>query len=157
VQSSLAFHAKDGEIVVITHRSWQNSVVQFRKCLLSNRQATMLTRTPSYPSQKNQRIEFTDLYLILPLNNRTAKWKIVRHVTIRVRTRNSLWGQVKTVQTLSIQYWPKVTHAKNKRTSHPGCNACDTRFRRVLHHICYSNVARLICTTYAWHLLRTIF
>jgi hypothetical protein len=40
------------------------------------------------------------------------------------------------------QYWPKVTHAK-KRTSHAGCNACDARFRRVLHRICYSNVAHM--------------
>jgi hypothetical protein len=39
-----------------------------------------------------------------------------------------------------IQFWPKVTHAK-KRTSHAGCNACDSRFLRVLHRICYSNVA----------------
>jgi hypothetical protein len=32
-----------------------------------------------------------------------------------------------------------------------GCNACNARIQRVLHRILYSNVARLICITYAWH------
>jgi hypothetical protein len=36
----------------------------------------------------------------------------------------------------------KITEAK-KRTSHAGCNACDARFRRVLHRICYLNVAHM--------------
>jgi hypothetical protein len=59
-----------------------------------------------------------------------------------------------------IQYWPKVTHAK-KRTSHAGCNARDARFRRVLHRICYSNVAHHVynicvgcaryCSGSMWH------
>jgi hypothetical protein len=30
-----------------------------------------------------------------------------------------------------------------RQTSHAGCNACDARFRRVLHRICFSNVAHM--------------
>jgi hypothetical protein len=52
----------------------------------------------------------------------------------------------------SIQYWPKVTHAK-KRTSHVGCNACNARFRRVLHRICYySNFAHMKRASCVQHL-----
>jgi hypothetical protein len=62
---------------------------------------------------------------------------------------------------VTIQYCPKVTIAM-KRTSHAGCNACDAHFRRVLHRICYSNVAdmkraswvqhlRGICSGSMWH------
>jgi hypothetical protein len=46
---------------------------------------------------------------------------------------------------------PKVIHAK-KRTSHAGCNACDARFRRVFHRICYSNVAHLNRVSCVQHL-----
>jgi hypothetical protein len=43
---------------------------------------------------------------------------------------------------INIQYWPKVTHAM-KRASHVGCNAFKARIQRVLHRICYSNVAHM--------------
>jgi predicted nucleic acid-binding Zn ribbon protein len=36
----------------------------------------------------------------------------------------------------------KSTHAM-KRASHVGCNACNVRIQRVLHRICYSNVAHM--------------
>jgi hypothetical protein len=51
----------------------------------------------------------------------------------------------------NVQYWPKVTHAM-KRTSQAGCNACDARFRRVLHRICYSNVAHMKRASCVQHL-----
>jgi hypothetical protein len=60
-----------------------------------------------------------------------------------------------------LQYWPKVTRAV-KRASHVGCEACNARIQRVLHRICYPNVAQMkrassvhhprnIRTTSAWH------
>jgi hypothetical protein len=36
-----------------------------------------------------------------------------------------------------------------KRASHVGCNACNGRIQRVLHRICYSNVAH-------WHMKRVL-
>jgi hypothetical protein len=34
------------------------------------------------------------------------------------------------------------------RASQVGCNTCNARIQRVLHRICYSYEARLICTTF---------
>jgi hypothetical protein len=36
-----------------------------------------------------------------------------------------------------------LAKSAKKRTSHAWCNACDAHFRRVLHRICYSNVAQM--------------
>jgi hypothetical protein len=51
----------------------------------------------------------------------------------------------------TLQYWPKVTHAK-KRSTRAGCNACDARFRRVLHRICNSKVAHMKRASCVHHL-----
>jgi hypothetical protein len=38
-----------------------------------------------------------------------------------------------------------------KRASHVGCNACNARIQRVLHRICYSNVAHRFIMRIAYY------
>jgi hypothetical protein len=52
------------------------------------------------------------------------------------------FNEMKSALWLKRTVLTKSTHAM-KRASHVGCNACNARIQRVLHHICYSNVAHM--------------
>jgi hypothetical protein len=72
------------------------------------------------------------------VNTYALTWKIVGKMSFGITACSALilgpeqWTFCVGWWRTGIQYWPKVTHAK-KRTSQAECNACDARFRCVLH------------------------